>query len=315
MILNRLAYLTLSLSMFFPHIALSSADPVDAPPVDAADADQASEVFLSDGAEVKLEDLGIAVTPPEGWQVKVNDSRLSVILSQPKDKKIDYVNAKYQRNITIAAIHKPSPIDQKRANELKQQLIKAFSKEAVVEDFQVIEHKFFNFRKENDGLIVYSTFKVREYPMMQMHVLVSGEHKQFLLTYTDLTERFSESKEFEIAWNAMTSLKVVGDAPMRLDRVIMVAAVLGFLAVLLGVVANAKRRRKKYDFTNFEEDIVLEDGDDDRLLATLHGEWHLSQYGKKISDDVFDYDFEEQVDAVAGECYLKPSEITLASRF
>ena len=117
---------------------------------------------------------------------------LSVILTEPKDPKPSYDKPKYQRNITVATAHRSTPIDEKRAEQLVEQMKEKFGKDAFITDFQILETRFFNHRGTNDGLLVYTSLNLGEYPMMQMHILVSGNENQFLVSYTDLPDRFTE---------------------------------------------------------------------------------------------------------------------------
>ena len=135
-----------------PQIALA-ADAAPATPtaeVAAAGDTKTSDAFVSKGAPMAIESLGVVITPPTGWEVSTNTGSLSVVMREPKQTAPDYVNAKYQKNITIAAIHSASPIDEKRAIELEAQLVKAFSADAAVSDFKIMEHKFFNYHGAND---------------------------------------------------------------------------------------------------------------------------------------------------------------------
>lgn len=243
----------------------------------AAEAAQpASENFISQGQAVQLELLGVSIVPPTGWEVSTNTGTLSVVMREQRNPIPDYEKAKYQRNITVAAMHRSSPIDEKRAAELKEEMIATFSKDSLVTDFTILEHKFFNYRGQNDGLLVYSSLNIGEYPMMQMHVLVSGQEKQFLMSYTDLADQFQNQQAFEAAWNSMVSIEVTGKTPLRMDEYARYGAVAaGFL--MLGLVALLLRRRaSKVDYAG-DADQYMEEGDDasPSMFATLAGGWRL----------------------------------------
>lgn len=247
--------------------------------------------FLSDGTMIGINQLGIAIAPPAGWEVITNASDLSLVMQEEKDEKPDYKNAKYRRNITVAAIHRSSPIDEKRATELKQEMTETFSKDSVVSNFQILEHRFFNYQGENDGLLVYSSLKINDYEMMQMHILVSGAEKQFLLSYTDLTERFTQAGNpaFEAAWTSMNSIIVTGSAPNRFEEYARYGALGGGAAFLFATLLFLKRRRSKYDYMSDVEELGL-DSDADMspsVMGTLHGGWKLDGKSQKTDDDDF----------------------------
>lgn len=238
------------------------------------------KVFTSDGTPMQLERLGITITPPATWEVKTNTGTLSVVMHEPREEAPAYEKPKYQRNITVAAIHRGSPIDEQRAVEMKDQLTKAFTADSMVTNFQIIEHKFFNYKGTNDGLLVYSSLNIQDFPMMQMHVLVSGEEKQFLMSYTDLAERFSDPANgaFDKAWNAMVSMEVTGAAPLRQDEYLRFGAIGGgvFLLCLTGFIIRRRAVKKGYDAdAEYENDGYESDGDGTSMFTTLAGDWAL----------------------------------------
>jgi hypothetical protein len=238
-----------------------------------------SRTFVSDGTPVALETLGIKITPPAGWEVSVNDGSLSVVLREPKVTTPSYDKPKYQRNITVAAIHRASPIDETRAAELKNEMATTFGADSLVSSFQVIEHKFFNYRGANDGLLVYSSLNIGEYPMMQAHVLLSGQEKQFLLTYTDLAERFANEQDgaFAQAWSTMVSTDVTGLAPQRYEAYARYAAAGGGVFFLFGALWFLRRRVTRVDFSA-EADAMIDSDDgapSHSVFATLAHGWKI----------------------------------------
>lgn len=236
----------------------------------------ASETFVSQGQPIQLEMLGVSITPIKGWEVSTNTGTLSVVMREPRDPNPAYDHAKYQRNITVAAIHKASPIDEKRAAELKEEMIKSFSADSLVSNFQILEHKFFNYKGQNDGLIVYSSLMIGEYQMQQMHVLVSGEQKQFLMSYTDLAENFQQPASFEAAWNSMVSIEVTGASPLRIDQYARYGALAGGFLMLVMVALLLRRRAGKKDYASEADEFMEDSGDaSTSMFATLADGWKI----------------------------------------
>lgn len=253
-----------------------------------------SKTFTSDGQAFTVGDLGITVTPPAGWEVVQNSQGLSLIMQEAKDPTPSYDKAKYQRNITVAAVHKPSPIDDKRAEELKKQLANSFGKDGMASEFQVLEHKFFDYRGKNDGLLVYSTLKLGEESMMQAHVLLSGGEKQFLVTYTDLAERFQDQTDrgFELAWNSMVAIEVKGKSPERYENAIKYASFGGGVFMLLLTLLLLAKRQGRVDY-NAEAD-AMDDGEGftsdaavsgaaTSMMATLARGWRVDHSSAEIA--------------------------------
>lgn len=199
---------------------------------------------------LELTRLQAKITPPPGWESNQEIPGISLVMKEPASDKPSYDKPKYNRNITLLTLHQPSPIDGQRLESLKADLTKQFSSTSGVSDFQIIEAKLFDYRNKNDGILVYSSMKLGEYSMVQMHVLVSGAEKQYLMTYTDLLERFNDPKDygFAAAWSSMVSLEVPGTAPSRLEqnRPIYLGA-LAALFVFLGLgLWSFKRSRTSY---------------------------------------------------------------------
>ncbi len=273
----------------------------DEAPAEVAIEDDGSKLFTSDGTRFEIEDLGISMTAPAEWEVMTKTASLSVIITEPKDPKPSYDKPKYQRNITLATKHNSTPIDEKRSIELIEEMNAKFGKDPMVSDFEILEKRFFNHRSTNDGLLIYSSLTLGEYQMMQMHILVSGEDNQFLISYTDLAERFvdQEAPVFQEAWASMTSLEVTGDTPLRRDMYIRYGAIAGTLTLLLLTLIFIQRKAARHDYGVDAEEIDKQDHANEAspgILATLHGEWNIA--------DGFDENFSNDIDALENPDYV-----------
>lgn len=256
--------------------------------LDAAAPVVESKTFVSDGSTTVIENLGITIAPPAGWQVATNGGSLSVVMKEPREEAPSYDKPKYQRNITIAAIHKSSPIDEVRAKELKEELTKSFSSDSMVSEFSILEHKFFDYRGKNDGLLIYSNLNIGEYPMMQMHILISGSEKQFLLSYTDLADRFSDATNgfYEKAWASMVSTEVTGQAPNRMEEYYKYGAFAGG-CLMFGLVGYLFRRKAaKHDFSS-DADALMDAAEEPSvsMISTLAHGWKIKSDDDFGSDD------------------------------
>ncbi len=255
------------------------------------------------GAEI----AGVNITPPQGWEVTEGMGGAGFVMQEPlADKAAIEKNAAktgkdqttFRRNITAAAIQTGAPIDEQRATELQADLEKRFGQTSIVRDYRVTEHKFFNYHGKNDGLVMYASMTLSDVSVMQMHILVSGSEKQYLLTYTDLAESISNPKNqiFEAAWNSMVSIDVTGEAPKRFDqqKAVEAGVVGGGLILALYIVLRMRRRGpvQEADMMLAEEARAagnIESPSDFMLgssLATLPVAWDLS--GREVDDRFFD---------------------------
>lgn len=200
-----------------------------------------SKTLLSNGSPYLIDDHGVSLTPPLGWQVLPNYLGKSLVVQVPEFTPEDESKPKFQRNITVAVQHEASPIDEMRVEDLRKQLMESFGKGR--DSFALApDHKYFDYKGKNDGIIIYSFFDSGEFPLTQMHVFVSGSEKSVLLTYTDLTEGFEQ--RLTDAWDAMVSVDVAGEAPKRFDGYKEIAA--GAVALVLAILAFLGIRRLRF---------------------------------------------------------------------
>lgn len=264
------AFLFTSLASAFTNIALAEESTTDKAIntvqenvgnlVDAVSGNQPSSTpakFVSDGTKVEISKLGIKIAPPQGWEVISDHPTLSLVMQEVAPEKTEYDVPIYQRNITVAAIHEPAPIDEKRAAQLKDELTNKFGKQ--VTNFQIIEHKFFDYKAKGDGLVVFSSFQTGEFNMMQMHVLVSGEAHQILMSYTDLQARFSDKATYDAAWNTMASVEVNGQPPMRYRQPLTIAAIAVCLFVIVALLLMLRSRRERNRYRVDADEIYSDD--------------------------------------------------------
>jgi hypothetical protein len=214
--------------------------------------------FISDGTQIEFESLGIRITPPAGWEVLENMLGMTLVMQEPYEKDIPGGKLKFKRNITVVSMHEAAPIDDKEAVKLKERLVEEFGKEAGVSDFQVLgDHKFFNYKAENDGIIYYSTFLMGDIQMSQMHIFVSGQDNRFLITYTDMADEFQANEAaYQAAWASMISIDVTGAPPTRyLDLAIYGGGTFAALLAIFGLIYLRRRSGSRFnDFDDYESD-------------------------------------------------------------
>lgn len=239
----------------------------------SASPDGHEENSLSEVSVLDIPAVGIKITPPVGWSANQDVVGLTLVMKEPVDPKPDYEKPKYQRNITVMTLHQPSPIDFARMEQLKQELAKQFSQTGGASQFQIVEAKIFDYRHKNDGILVYSSVNIGEYPMMQMHVLVSGQNKQYLMTYTDLADRFTQSNDpvFSAAWASMMSLEVEGVSPTRFEQnkgIYLTLGGFGLMGIGLGLWSFMRRRTSYRHYADLA--VSGRDLDDDFTYSSCH---------------------------------------------
>ncbi|MBF0442271.1 MAG: hypothetical protein HQK54_10220 [Oligoflexales bacterium] len=237
----------------------------------------ASQTLISDGSQISIEEIGFKITPPQGWSVTRNITGLSLFMEEPaplaqqkpaEEPKKEELNGQksseadqavslaplFKRNITVATMNNPFPIDDKETGLLKSKLVDKFSKITGIKNFQIVEpSKYFDYKGKNDGLIIYSSFELNDIPMSQMHVILSGANNSFLLTYTDISKEFYENKDaYNKVWASMTSAEITGTAPNRYMKLIAWAPVGVALLVVTALFMFIRKRRERSFYEGIE---------------------------------------------------------------
>lgn len=211
---------------------------------------------LGDGSVLRLDTTQISITPPVGWEVLENKRGKALIMQVPVSKEPikDYSKPLYSRNVTLAVTHESLPIDETQAQALRAKLEKDFGSAPGVSNFQIVEHRFIDYRNKADAILVYTAFDYNGFPMSQMHIMVSGSINSALLSYTDLAEEFQKNEAaMNQAWNSMLSIEMVGLAPKRYAELIPAAAGL-LLSLTAAITWLLMRRRKAKRFIDAAED-------------------------------------------------------------
>ena len=255
---------------------------------------EAPSLIVSDGAKYQI-NSGLSITPPKDWEVQTKPMGMTLILQEPKSKEPvkDFSKPTFQRNITLVTMHHASPIDAIRAEELKTELQKTFDKQGSVSNFQITEQKFFNYRGTDDAILIYSTMKMGEFDMMQMHILISGQDKQYLMTYTDLAAEFlAKNGNVEKAWNSIVSIEVNGIAPKRYVEYIPFAVGGGVLIVLMCVIGFLRRRAARNAYSSAADEIYSDSAEVTTAIRsqTMSAIWSLKsgnegvEFGSAVSN-------------------------------
>lgn len=260
----------------------------------------ADKVFTSDGNPIRIDSLGIKVTPIAGWEVNTGGA-ISVVMQEPAP--IEHKESEgptFRRNITIAAIHKGLPIDSKRGESLKEELLEKFGKSVSISNFAIGETQFFDYKNSKDGIILYSDFSYKKFDMRQMHVLVGGEKNQLLLTYTDFRKNF-EAKDSPLvaqAWQTMSTVQVDGTAPVRYQNlynygpVAVATLIFFFIVMILRSMKNKALLRRviaeadqvEGDFEEFKSDTMWNLSSVSNTPNTQLNATNYSSFRSSISD-------------------------------
>lgn len=196
------------------------------------------EQEISNGSPIKIAD-GVTMIPIQGWRIERKAMGMSLVmkevLPQETNARPDYSKPIFARNITVLGLNGARHIDTDAIGEIKTEITKMISRDPSLKDFIFTDARLFDYKAKNDGIVLFSQLTVNNFQMMQMQILVSGESKAYLLTYSDLASSFSNPATFEAAWKSMTSISVSGAAPKRFEKELILAGLVGgsLLALLL----------------------------------------------------------------------------------
>lgn len=234
----------------FASVAISSDEAKQAS--QEAEAANVTNDEIANGSMIDLGD-GLSIAPIAGWKIERKSMGMTLVMKEvlpAQTGEVDYSKPLFARNLTLMTMPQARPIDEAAVAELKTEISKMYSKGLGSSDLTFTDHKFFDYKGKGDGLIIFSQFTLNNFPMMQMQVIVSGEHKSYLMTYTDLANNFADPASYDAAWKSMTSLQVAGIAPKRYHKEMLTGGL--FAAALFAIIfpfvlvrwANARRIRK-----------------------------------------------------------------------
>ena len=205
--------------------------------IEASPHEEAAGAELSNGAPILVAD-GMTITPIRGWRIERKSMGMSLVMREAlpelKNAPTDYSKPIFARNITVLGLNGARNIDAKAISELKTEITKMIARDPSLKDFTFTDARLFDYKSKNDGIVLFSQLTVNNFPMMQMQIVVSGQNKAYLLTYSDLASSFADPATFDAAWKSMTSITVPGAPPKRFERELILGGVLsGSLLVLL----------------------------------------------------------------------------------
>jgi hypothetical protein len=291
--------LALSGLMGFASIAISGEEVTQA--ATAAATSQGDEI--SNGSVLDLGD-GLSIAPIAGWKIERKSMGMSLVMKEVLPAQIgevDYSKPVFARNLTVMTLPEARPIDDASVEEMKTVISKMFARDPSLKDVTFTEHKFFDYKGKNDGLILFSQLTVNNYQMMQMQVVVSGGSKSYLMTYSDIASNFSNPASYDAAWKSMASIQVSGLAPKRFEKEMMIGGAFG--AALLAIIVpflfirwyNARRIRKFADELQYDWDTGAMKSDNDYELSDFGAldqtrPAHKMAKAKKAEKSGFDFD-------------------------
>ena len=267
----------------------------------AAPAEPADEI--SNGSAIQLGE-GLAINGVPGWKIERRSLGMGLVMKEvltPQTAPIDYTKPIFTRNITLVTLPEARSIDQAAIEDVKADISKMIARESSLKDFMFTDVKLFDYKGKNDGMVLFSQLTVNGFPMMQMQILVSGEKKSYLSTYSDLAANFATPATYDAAWKSMSSIAVEGIAPKRFEKEIMIGGTVlgGFLALILPFMfvrwMSARRIRALTEELQYDWDHGSTKSDADYDLSDIHSldatrPAKKRGFAKKASGSDFDFD-------------------------
>ncbi len=255
----------------------SAAETSAATPAVATENTQATVDEISNGMAITIDDK-VSITPILGWKIDRKALGMALVMKEvlpAQTGPIDYSKPTFARNITLMTLPEARPMDATSIGEIKADITKMFARQGGLTNFMFTDVRAFDYKGKNDGLVLFSQLTVNDFPMMQMQIVISGEKKSYLLTYSDLASNFASPASYEAAWKSMTSITVEGVAPVRFEKEVTIGV--SALAIALAVFApfiflrwlSARRIRKLAEELQYDWDHGAVKSDADYELSDI----------------------------------------------
>lgn len=225
---------------------------------------------------IVIEGKGFSIVPPPNWSIDLEQPGLTLFMQ---------ANAKdahaFQRSIQVRFGRDPVVIDKFGANQYGEVLEK--NRSAAVgfhAGYKLQSSTLIHLADGSPGVLYYSEFVHNDYPMMEMHLLISSEDGHFLLTYTDLSKYFDSNapgSPLDVAYRSLISAQLTSQVGGRFDLLIRLGIIVGGL-LLFWVVLRFILSRKTMQFDDSSDD------DDRELPGSSLPQRPLSETEKMESD-------------------------------
>lgn len=181
------------------------------------------------GGRVEIPDTGFSIVPPTSWDVTRNSYGSSLLFNAPKTAGV------YQATIQVMTFQGYRYIDDLTQQEFGKLIVEKFSNVSnIVQNYRLRSEEKIKLESGDDAILYYTEFNYNEFPIMQMHILISSGTHHFLMTYTDLAHTFEteNSPALAIAYGSMQSALVSSRPPSRFQTLIIGSVVASILMVV-----------------------------------------------------------------------------------
>lgn len=234
-----------------------------------------SELFeTSNGERIFVEDREFSIVPPVGWNVYRDYQGAMLYMEPPKEE-----GQLYQRSIRIMAFNEPVYVDELTFQSFAEKIVENFSKASnSIVDYRIRNQTAIEYSGDRKAGLYYTEFLLAEVPLMQMHILVSSENFHFVMTYTDLMEKFEadSSPELDEAYASLVSAELSGDPPTRNDSLFHLLIGVGSLITLVVMIKLMMMWRVKRIASRLE--------DLDEAYDTQESSAVTSEFGEAVSE-------------------------------
>ena len=220
---------------------------------------------------VELPQKELSIQIPDGWSV-LKDIPKTTLFLEPAELSPQ----EYKRNIQVFTFRGSKYIDQQSSHGIAEDLINKFSaKDSIVSDFQLREHELIQLNNGNQALLFYADFTLADTPMMQAHLVFSGESFNYLISFTDVASHFGQDDAsrniIDQVWNTFLSATTATKAPNRFSMadLILLCSSCAFLVLLISGVRRWRMRWHEKRYQAFEAD--MEDAESVSAIPSDYG--------------------------------------------
>ncbi len=231
---------------------------------------------------VTLGDLSFAY--PLSWVYSSNKPGVTAQIEAPTASRNEF-----KRNLQIRTYREGLFLTKSSVQDFAEEMVRNFEKASgSIREYSMRNAELVDLSSGVKAGVIYASFKINDFPLMHMHVLVSSANNHYAITATDFEDMLDgtgDDDHLAEFWEIVNTINIKSapenpNSDLLWFGVVFVVCLGSFIGFKL-----LKRRSESLDFAKFEANPVPEDkqhahGKNEDELDGNAEEWSLSEGGE-----------------------------------